>query len=464
MKDLKQYKLDFEKIESSFKFKDNGLTHSQGNQFKLLPYAANEKTLVSSFGGVIGAFSRVACDKELKSEFNVTALIENVTDKIGEFEGLSSKEVFKDIVQTMFINEDGLVNFDIKTINYITSSNADEKIAKFLYSIFFDEELKGIVKKHYCKKNENILNKLVLEALPELKDKVHLDENYHCYLPFIKELFIKDFKFLIENEELYKNSLKRFLEFYYMFYVSQLAMKLNKFEKADLTRAEAIYFTLGWESTSKNRTAYRLGWENVKTYVNSLFSHAITLEFLNHHGLQEQLGYTELYNLYNSLDEYNLENDLEKLSESYISRRKDGITWSNFSVKRGNSGSKAFDKAYKLYEAIEFQFDSKSSTRGRANQAYNNWFVKFVHENFSKKRGALGYNLNLNEEDIILMTKLCINNNEKLKLNLLFEEFEKRGMFFDRDSKQKIVQLYEKLNLLEKKSDSGDAQYVRSVL
>ncbi|HBI7101806.1 TPA: DNA phosphorothioation-dependent restriction protein DptG, partial [Clostridium perfringens] len=27
-----------------------------------------------------------------------------------------------------------------------------------------------------------------------------------------------------------------------------------------------------------------------------------------------------------------------------------------------------------------------------------------------------------------------------------------------------IIQLYEKLNLLEKKSDSGDAQYVRSVL
>lgn len=464
MKDLKQYKLDFEKIESSFKFKDNGLTHSQGNQFKLLPYAANEKTLVSNFDGVIGSFSRIASDKELKSEFNVTAFIENVVDKIGDFETGSSKEVFKDIVQTMFINEDGLVNFDIKTINYIASSNSDEKIAKFLYSIFFDEELKAIIRKHYCRETENILNKLVLEALPELKDKKHPDENYQCYLPFIKELFAKDFKFLIENEELYKNSLKRFLEFYYFFYVSQLAMKLNKFEKADSTKADTIYFTLGWESTSKNRTAYRLGWENVKAYVNTLFSHAITLEFLNHHGLEEQLGYSELYSVYNSLDQWNLANDLEKLCENYISRRKDGIAWNNFSVKRGNSGNKAFDKVYKLYEAVEFQFDSKNSTRGRANQAYNNWFVKFVHENFSKKRGALGYNLNLNEEDIILMTKLCINNNEKLKLNLLFEEFEKRGMFFDRDSKLKIVQLYEKLNLLEKKSDSGDAQYVRSVL
>ena len=88
----------------------------------------------------------------------------------------------------------------------------------------------------------------------------------------------------------------------------------------------------------------------------------------------------------------------------------------------------------------------------------------FRSANFGKRRGALGYNLNLTEEDIILMTKLCINNNEKLKLNTLFKELELRGMYFDRDSKEKIVQLYEKLSLLEKKSDSGDAQYVRSIL
>ena len=49
-------------------------------------------------------------------------------------------------------------------------------------------------------------------------------------------------------------------------------------------------------------------------------------------------------------------------------------------------------------------------------------------------------------------------------MGTLFEEFEKRGISFDRDSKAKIIQLYEKLNLLEKKSDSGDAQYVRSIL
>ena len=80
------------------------------------------------------------------------------------------------------------------------------------------------------------------------------------------------------------------------------------------------------------------------------------------------------------------------------------------------------------------------------------------------KEKGIRYNLNMTEDDIILMTKICINDKKKLKLNILFEEFEKRGLFFDRDSSKKIIQLYEKLNFLEKKSDSGDAQYVMSFI
>ncbi|MBY1914559.1 DNA phosphorothioation-dependent restriction protein DptG, partial [Clostridioides difficile] len=62
------------------------------------------------------------------------------------------------------------------------------------------------------------------------------------------------------------------------------------------------------------------------------------------------------------------------------------------------------------------------------------------------------------------MTKLCMKNKTKIKLKELFEEYEKRGIYFDRDSQSKVVELFEKLNIIEKKSDSGDAQYVRSIL
>ena len=75
-------------------------------------------------------------NKELKGEFNADQFIDEVSEQIGEYEGSSSKEVFKDIVRTMFIDENNLVDFDIKTINYISATSADEKIAKFLFTRF----------------------------------------------------------------------------------------------------------------------------------------------------------------------------------------------------------------------------------------------------------------------------------------------------------------------------------------
>lgn len=238
-------------------------------------------------------------------------------------------------------------------------------------------------------------------------------------------------------------------------------MKLGKFEKANINKVDPIYYTLSWESTSRNRTAYKFGWDLLKNSVNSLFSHAITLEMLNHHNLGVQLGYNQLAEVYSLMEKEEIENQIEEVLVAYTGQIKDKL-WSEFKVVDRDTETNGFNKVYKLYDAIEYQFVKTSRTR--AYEAYRNWFVRFVYDNFSKKRGPLGYNLNMTEDDIILMTKICIKDREKLKLNNLFEEFEKRGLFFDRDSKMKIIQLYEKLNLLEKKSDSGDAQYVRSVL
>lgn len=454
------YNIDLKEIEKAFKFNEKGLTHKQCSRYKLLPYDANEKTLVFEFSGVAGAFSRMISNKDFEREFEVESFLDEVVELIGEYEGSSSKEAFKDIIRTMFINEKKLVDFDVKTINYLSSSSIDEKIAKFLYSILFDNRLKDYVSKYYDREAENVLYRLVLKALPELKDKEYPINEYHCYIPFVRELFINDLKFILSSEELYKSSLKRFLEYYYMFYVSQLSMKLNKFEKADLNKADKLYYTLDWESTSKNRTSYQLGLEKLKGNVSTLFSHAITLEFLNYHRLQRQLGYVELFNEFSDENE-ELQKNLESLIKTYKEHRH-GVSWDEFSLKRESSGNRAYDKIYELFYAIEFQF-SKTS-RGSSYDKYSNCFMKFVNNNFAKKRGQLGYMLNLKEEDIILMTKICINNKVRLKLNTLFEEFELRGISFDRDSKIKIIKLYEKLNLLEKKSDSGDAQYVRSVL
>ena len=72
--------------------------------------------------------------------------------------------------------------------------------------------------------------------------------------------------------------------------------------------------------------------------------------------------------------------------------------------------------------------------------------------------------LNLSEETLIFLTKVCIKDQEKMRLNDVFSEFERRGVFLDNHSKDEVMRYYEKLNLIEKKSDSGDAQYVKRIL
>ena len=62
-----------------------------------------------------------------------------------------------------------------------------------------------------------------------------------------------------------------------------------------------------------------------------------------------------------------------------------------------------------------------------------------------------------------MITALCVKE-DRIKLNDLFKEYERRGLFFDRYSKEEIINLLNTWNLIDKKSDSGDAQYVKSIL
>ena len=86
-----------------------------------------------------------------------------------------------------------------------------------------------------------------------------------------------------------------------------------------------------------------------------------------------------------------------------------------------------FSEIKYLYESIRTQF--KYTGRGAVNDRYVKHFETFCHDRFLKSRGANGLMLNI-----------------------------------DQPSKDEVVQFYTKLNLIEKKSDSGDAQYVRRIL
>ena len=65
---------------------------------------------------------------------------------------------------------------------------------------------------------------------------------------------------------------------------------------------------------------------------------------------------------------------------------------------------------------------------------------------------------------IIFLTKISLRNEEKIRLNDLYKEYEFRGIYLDNSSKEYLQEFFTKLNLIDKKSDSGDAQYVKRIL
>lgn len=132
-------------------------------------------------------------------------------------------------------------------------------------------------------------------------------------------------------------------------------------------------------------------------------------------------------------------------------------------LKKNEQLGMVFSEVNYLFESVRTQFKSISGQRSSANIRYFRHFETFCHR-FLKPRGASGLMLNITEEFLIFLTKLAIQDEEKISLNEVFRQFELRGIFLDQPSKEEVVQFYTKLNLIEKKSDSGDAQYVRRIL
>ena len=83
---------------------------------------------------------------------------------------------------------------------------------------------------------------------------------------------------------------------------------------------------------------------------------------------------------------------------------------------------------------------------------------------FIQRRGRAGQVLTFNQDYIVLLTNLSIGECDKLRFHEIIKEFEARGVFFDKQSQQSLIDFYERMGNVERMSDSGDAVYVRKTV
>ncbi|QDR81800.1 DNA phosphorothioation-dependent restriction protein DptG [Sporomusa termitida] len=470
------YKIDFEGIHNSYNFNDEKRTlrHNTGKKITLFPYNTKfeknrHKETIENYISVVGEFSRNLNNLA----FEDLSLNEQWIDDIISHVNIDSRHkiILKGILKELFFNGDQIDLFHPKIFNYIKKDSAPNTInpnlAKFLFDTLlenYDTSLQKIIYNTYNHEPQNILATLLLKTLPPIPkfQEKEKKKKYKSCIPFISNLFCEDLNFMLNNSHFFLNSFDKLLKFYYFIYVAQLAMKLNRFLATDIAIPEPIYFNLEWESLSKSRTSYNRGWKLLAPNIHNIFSHANCLELLNHNFSNQSYTYAELRNKIYSMSQDEQSaflDDLKKLKTKYIEHISD-VNLEAFNVTQ-KFEDEIQNEIFELFNIIDYQFNV---VRKSPYQRYALWFEEFCKTHFLKPRGSLGNTLNMSEENLIFITRLCIKDKSRLRLKLLFEEYEKRGVYFDRDSQNKIVQLFEKLNLIDKKSDSGDAQYVKAIL
>ena len=466
------YVLDKELMRKTFSMGENyeSFKHRPAQHIKVFPFPTNNNfTIVTSLDAVIGEWLRL-----VRESNTVCGSLDETLEKIAGLidAGTEEKEAALHIIRTLFWDEDGKIRPNsVDSMCYIPCDDSSElKIAHYLCSVLGNHnEIKHSTNTAVSKavSQAHALERVVLSALKSGEEQSKSLERYYTVHMAPGKTFLDDLRFILDNSTRTKEYLVDLLEFYYFFYTAQASLALSRFEHGKRDEIVPLFFSLDWEKTNKARECYTSGWQLLQPALEQQFYHAITLEILNQTASGEQFDYIRIKEY---IDDNNADvevaEQIRQICELYrnaifhISPHQACIELQAL-VKNDQLGL-TFAEIHYLYESVRSQF--QNTERGRVSDGYIKHFKTFCHDRFLKNRRSSGLMLNITEEFLIFLTKLAIKNDEQMSLNEVFRQFELRGVFLDQPSRDEVVKFYTKLNLIDKKSDSGDAQYVKRIL
>lgn len=442
------------------------LTHKADNKFKLFPYKASGKSqapVVTELEDVVSGFFREALNKKTESiEFEdlCTSILSEIEVEEDDL------DYFRDMLQSIFFEGQNFVATNLGLYPYQLSSNnkSADNLAHFLFSVFgVDEKDCEKITTAKNKYHFNVLENIVIKTIETQKVTEADKKNpYFIIKGDIQDRFRKDFYFMLDSGMTSLEDISNLFAIYYFYYVSQTCIILDHFCLGEKSGKVDFYYALDWEKVSKNRKCCIEGWDKLQDSINHMFSHAITLEILNQTKSDEMFDY--IYLGERAKEDYETDKqiagEVAKAEETYCSYVGDYKGFDSIPFQQENTETEK--NIRHLYRCVEAQF--LNTERKRANQFYNEKFSEFCKSRWVKNRKKSGLVLNLTERDVIFLTKICLRDEEKIRLNDLYKAYEYRGIFLDSTSKEYLQDFFTKLNLIDKKSDSGDAQYVKRIL
>ena len=460
------YQISTEQFRSSKMFDTKGkFYHKTGNRFKLFPFVTSPTGgQVLDLKPLVGTF---LCMIEEKKAAEITApelsalLREDTEIEVGQ------ESLFDEMVRQLFFDASGKVRpLNLEMLEQrISIEPSENRTAEYLVDILGDRKiLRAEIEraKQKALSTSNVLEKLVLSKLKYVEREAAVqDLPYFRITNSLKDSFEEDFKYVLESPKRSREYLVSLLELYFFTYTAQTSLQLNRFLDGEREENIPLFFCLEWEKTSQSRKCYTDGWQKLQNAIEKIFAHAVVLEILNQtEPGSELVDYIRIGELArNNADDREIARQVDEITACYRNAITD-CPEMNELQKSTTHESAAADAVHYLFNSVQTQFEI---VRTSPYRHYADKFENYCHK-FLKNRGRSGLMLNLTEESLIFITKLCIKNQEQIRLREVFSAFEKRGIFLDRLSKEQVATYYEKLNLIEKKSDSGDAKYVKRIL
>ena len=427
------------------------------NHFLTFRQQRGEKISDPDVMAVAGELLSIAWRKALKKGASLEKYTQACMDR------LSSKvadDEFETLLQHMYFNDDARGLFQVSPeFMLFKAGSASSGNTRHVGSVLGNMLLS---RRDVAQGKPENLNFLEAELLDELQsfvsDFVPADAT-EDYLPFMGDVFTEDLSLLCSYPSYMMQNLKAFVGLYNFLYSAQLAMNLRSWRTVPTSKP--LYFIMDTERASSERTYVREALSSLIDYVEDLFPVLSALEYLNQPDNKESIRYP-LWKHYQQIEalpvdeSYELKSGLKRFLENYRNARG-REPWS----EELNTTEDIFKAITATAREIFRQARSSQLTVNRKVVAS---FETEVARHFIQNRKRGGRVLIMNQDYLLLLTNLAVGSREKLQYQQLIEEFKRRGVWFDQQSQQALIEFYERVGNLERMSDSGDAVYVRKTI
>ena len=462
----------------------SGFRDNWQNTIQILPVVPNTKSAYdkkSSLQSTVGQFIRSLCASDAQPIINFEqSVLKPVNDYLFQL-GMPQQQAsqFLLVVKDVFDINGHLNIADTSFFKYLPLFSTNEimadrdkkkyidgqmKMADYLISMLSDNRISFPEEE-----NKNLFFNIVSAALARqtFGDVGKKNVNKYTVPEYIKRAFEYDLQWLLgQNEQIKIKYLHLLLHFYACYAITQTIFLLSskKTEYEDLKKPEKLYFILSSEKISLNHDAVLMGWPKKiqeRQTLEKLFGKIQALDIVNCL-LNGPVGYYP--HVLEKLQETPFEENCDALIEilrCYVKEKTDILHMRRTERDRGMPG---FDPSVSCYEeflqklercCIELQsIDYKRRMKKRVNDILRMRFL-------SSRRGkdVLVLDNEMLDFLIVITTK-----GEKIKLEEMYRRINMFGIYFNRGTRSLIEDYLLRLNLLDRKSDSGEVQYVRAIL